>query len=1095
MRFRILGPLEVLSPDGWTAISAAKWRSLLAALLLRHGRLVPTESLIDELWGDNPPSTANNLVSIYVHRLKKVIGDTEGRMLVYRAPGYMLRVAPGDLDLEHFESLAAEGSGALAAGQQERAAELLGQALGLWRGRLLADVPPTPLLATNADRTDELWLTTTELRVAADLACGRAIQVIPELRGLVLEHPLRERLWALLIQALEEAGRRAEALDTYAQARQVISDELGVDPGSELQRLYAELLAADAAVPSAPPAAKPRPQRAAPASAAPGITAPAARPPRGPDSAPGAGGDVAGDAGTAEPAAEPPGSIVIGTLAEPAAAVPGLAGTESGAAEGTAGLSPSVLRPAQLPADIGDFTGRAPQVEYLCARLLEGNSASSPGAVRIAVVNGAGGLGKTTLAVHAAHKISAQFPDGQLYVDLLGASPQSASPGEVLARFLRDLGVEGDKIPARDDERAALYRTALTGRRVLILLDNARDAAQVRPLLPGSSSCAVLVTTRNRTADLASTRLVDLNVLEDSEALELFSRIVGQNRAAAEPDATAEVLVACAGLPLAIRICAARLAARSQWQIATLAGRLRHAHRRLDELRIGDLAVRASFQVSYDSIRASGYQTDPARVFRLLGLWQGSSISLAAAAALVGEPEDDIADALESLVDANLLESPAPDRYRFHDLLKVYATERAQTGESVEDQLAAVGRLIRWYVRTADAAAQVVAPHRYHVPLPEDDQRISSQALSSPAAALTWYDQERSNVLSASRQAAAVGRHDLAWRLPTALFPLFNRRDNWADCIVAHRIAVDSARIAGHRLGEGWALHNLGQALVRVRDAEALRHIEQALVARREMEDHAGEAQTVVSLADAYHKLQGTQEAREHLLKNIDLVRGHSSLYGIALNNLGEFSQELGRLTEAADYFEQARIQFASVGPSYGEGHALHNLSHVYLDLGRPVDALGNASRALAIHEAAGDLLGQALALKYLGEAQLALGQDALARTAWETALTRFQQLGEAVESAEIQANLASLELAAIWYSFPMCGKYARYIQLRDKVRSGAVGTSSPGENPKTMVPDADPETMVPDTMVPDTMVPDADPETMVPDTMVPDAEPGAEHS
>ena len=224
MRFRILGPLEVLSPDGWTAISAAKWRSLLACLLVRHGQLLPTESLIHELWGDNPPSTANNLVSIYVHRLKKVIGDTEGRMLVYRAPGYMLRVAPGDLDIEHFESLAAEGAGApWPQASEERAAELLGEALGLWRGRLLADVPQTPLLATQADRVAELWLTTTELRIEADLACGRAVQVIPELRGLVAEHPLRERLWALLMRALEEAGRRAEALETYAQARQVIA--------------------------------------------------------------------------------------------------------------------------------------------------------------------------------------------------------------------------------------------------------------------------------------------------------------------------------------------------------------------------------------------------------------------------------------------------------------------------------------------------------------------------------------------------------------------------------------------------------------------------------------------------------------------------------------------------------------------------------------------------------------------------------------------------------------------------------------------------------------------------------------------------------
>ena len=290
--------------------------------------------------------------------------------------------------------------------------------------------------------------------------------------------------------------------------------------------------------------------------------------------------------------ADSPGSIAIGTIADPgspgAAAPAGAGGT--GARSGT---GPAIPRPTQLPTDIGDFTGRETPVEQLCALLLGADPTSSPGAVPIAVVNGAGGLGKTTLAVHAAHQVRAQFPDGQLYVDLLGASAQPAEPGEVLARFLRDLGLQGDKVPAHDDERAALYRTRLTGRRVLILLDNARDAAQVRQLLPGSSSCAVLVTTRNRTPDLVSTRFVDLNVLEDAEALALFARIVGDDRAAAEPDATAEVLVACAGLPLAIRICAARLAARRQWRVGTLAGRLRSEHRRLDELSIGDLAVRA----------------------------------------------------------------------------------------------------------------------------------------------------------------------------------------------------------------------------------------------------------------------------------------------------------------------------------------------------------------------------------------------------------------------------------------------------------------------------------------------------------------------
>src|SRR5215469_17298013 len=293
MRFRILGPLEVWSDnEGWAAIGAPKWRSLLACLLVRPGQLISTESLILELWGDSPPAKANNLVSIYVHRLRRMIGDSEGRLLVYRAPGYLLRVAPGDVDLQEFERLVADGRNALAAAEPQRAAGLLADALALWRGELLADVAPSTLISTEAERGNELRLDAAELRAEADLECGRAAQLVPELRRLVGENPIREGLWLLLIRALDEAGRHAEALETYTQARQVIADELGVDPGAELQELYAQLLAADAS------SARPRKSVKGdlPAvharGAAPGVPAGSARPAdAGTAAAPGASAD------------------------------------------------------------------------------------------------------------------------------------------------------------------------------------------------------------------------------------------------------------------------------------------------------------------------------------------------------------------------------------------------------------------------------------------------------------------------------------------------------------------------------------------------------------------------------------------------------------------------------------------------------------------------------------------------------------------------------------------------------------------------------------------------------------------------------------
>jgi tetratricopeptide (TPR) repeat protein len=584
----------------------------------------------------------------------------------------------------------------------------------------------------------------------------------------------------------------------------------------------------------------------------------------------------------------------------------------------------------------------------------------------------------------------------------------------VLARFLRDLGVDGDKVPVADDERAALYRTRLTGRRVLILLDNARDAAQVRPLLPGSASCAVLVTTRNKTPDLASIRFIDLNVLEDTEALALFSRIVDDERPAAEPDATAEVLVACAGLPLAIRICAARLAARRQWRIATLANRLRDERRRLDELETGDLAVRASFQVSYDSLRAGRGRrgVNPARAFRLLGLWQGASISLQAAATLLGESDDDVADALEALVDVNLLESPAPDWYRFHDLLRFYATERAVEEESEQARDEAVGRLLHWYLATASAAADVVAPYRYRLPTVADEPAHPAVEFGSVEQALAWYDAERANVVAATRQAATAGLRDVTWRLPPTLFPVFNRRSNWVDAVVTLRVALTSAREDGDRLGEAWVLNQLGFSLARMRDEESLGCLEQALGIRRQLGDAEGEAQTAIALGESYLKVHGPAAALEYFQRAADLLRpaGQTSLHGIALNNLGEVHLELGDLGAAADCFEKAHEIFSGINADYGLGFTLHNLGRVYLDLGRVDDAADRLQRALVVHQATGDQFAQAWTLKYLGRADQALRRLAKAREEWVAALAIFETLKEDAEIADVNLSLASLD-------------------------------------------------------------------------------------
>ena len=968
MRFRLLGPVEVRAGEDWRGIGAPKWRSVLAALLIHPGQIVSADTLIGELWRDEPPARAANLVSIYVLRLRRLMDDPDGRLLVTRAPGYLLRVAGDDTDALLFEAMVRDGRRAFAAGDPEGAASRLTEALGLWYGRPLADVPPTPLVEAEAERLGELRLGADEMRITAELALGGHDQAVAELRRLLADHPLREGLWLLLMRALDGAGRHAEALEAYGQARDAISGQLGVDPGAELRQLHADLLAKDNTAPAGV------------------ITAGAVLPPGG-----------------ATPPGTPP--LVGGLPAPPHPPGPTRRGRQAPAS-----------RPAQLPADIADFTGRDEQVKRL-SDLLSGTGASGdPGAVRIAVVAGSGGLGKTSLAVHAAHRVRRRFPDGQLYVDLLGATAAPLLPGDVLARFLRDLGVDGRDIPVDEDERAARYRTTLARRRMLVVLDNARDAAQVRPLLPGSASSAVLVTTRSRMPDLASTKLVDLNVLDDDEALTLFVKVVGEERVAAEPEATAELLDACAGLPLAIRICAARLVTRSGWTIRAMAGRLTDEHRRLDEMRAGDLAVRASFEVSFTSLPPSMDKQgiDPALAFRLLGLWQGPSISAAAAAALFGVPEYSAEDALELLVDTHLLESVTTDRYRFHDLLRVYAAERAEADLPAAERDAAVTRLLEWYLRSADAAATAVSPHRYNIVLDPAGTDPPPLAFAGVDDALAWYDSERANLVAATRQAAGSGLDEVAWRLPAPLFTMYNRRGNWADCIATHRVALESARRAGNRPGEAWVLNNLGEALGFTRETEGIAHLEQALMIRREIGDHKGEAQTANNLADAYVILGRKEEALDLLRRALELNRETGNRYGegVALNNLGEAFLDLGRTEEAIDCFHRAHSTFAEIKVPHGVGYALHNVGRSYLSLGRDAEALEHLRQALAVHRATGDRHREAFTLRFLGVAQSRAARPAEAEVSWAQAAAIFDDLGDHAQADEIRAGRAESDIS-----------------------------------------------------------------------------------
>jgi DNA-binding SARP family transcriptional activator len=969
VRFRILGPLEVWTGEDWSGIGAPKWRALLASLLVHPGQVVSTDRLIAALWGEQPPDRAANLVSVYVLRLRRLMGDPQGRVLATRAPGYQLRLSPGDLDSEVFESAVRRGRQALADGDAAGARIILAEGLALWRGRAMTDVPPSALITAETDRLEESRLAAAELRIAADLRCGQSEQLVPELRRALSDHPLREGLWVLLVRALDAAGRRAEAIAAYGDARQAISDELGVDPGPELRQLYQGLLAADATA-------------AGPADP-------------GTDAA--AGGTGRPGDGAGEPADD--------------------AGGTDGSAGRTAGTGPPVpaeppQAPAQLPADIADFTGRRADLERLRSLVTRAAQAESPGAVSVAVVAGAPGLGKTALAVHAAHALRAEFPDGQLYVTLLGVREQPLVPSEVLARLLRDLGTDPRQIPAGQEERAAMYRTKLTDRRVLVVLDGARDAAQVRPLLPGSASCAVIVTSRHRLADLAGSRLVDLDVLDDEEALGLLTTIVGEERAAAEPGAVHEVLRACAGLPLAIRIAGARLASRRGWAISTLARRLADQRRRLAELTAGDMAVRACFDVSFDFLGqpAGTGGVDPAHAFRLLGVWQGPTISLPAAAALLGQPEDLVADALEILVDAHLLESPEPERYGFHDLLRAYAAERARAQEDAGTVSSAVARLLSWYVRTAAAAAAVVAPFREAVPLP-DGPPDGVLTFDTADQALAWAGAERPNLVAATRQAAAHGLYDVAWKLPVAAMACFDRHGYREELLATHRVALAGAQAAGDRRGEAWVLNNIGMVLAEQRADGAMSYLERALAIRREIGDLNGQAHSANNIAFLYIEEGMYERAVTALTDALELQRavGRRHGEGVALCNLGQANLELGRHQDAIAYLQEALAVAREVGSSRVEGYVLQLLGRARMDLGEIAEGAALLASALDIHATDGDKYGQARDLDLLGLARIRSDNQPGAREAWQRALRLFESLGDDMQAKKVLFRLAEL--------------------------------------------------------------------------------------
>ncbi|MFJ8827956.1 BTAD domain-containing putative transcriptional regulator [Streptomyces sp. NPDC102467] len=701
------------------------------------------------------------------------------------------------------------------------------------------------------------------------------------------------------------------------------------------------------------------------------------------------------------------------------------------------------LRPAQLPAKVPDFTGRAAFVTELSDVLSSASSEAGTGSVMaVSAVAGIGGVGKTTLAVHVAHASRTSFPDGQLYVDLQGAGARAAEPETVLGSFLRALGTADSAIPDSLEERAALYRSTLDGRRVLVLLDNARDAAQVRPLLPGTEGCAALITGRVRMVDLVGAHLVDLDVMSPEEALLLFTRIVGDERVAAEREAALDVVAACGFLPLAIRIAASRLAARRTWTVSVLAAKLADERRRLDELQAGDLAVKATFELGYGQL-----EPGQARAFRLLGMADGPDISLAAAAAVLDLSAEATEDLLESLVDTSLLESAAPGRYRYHDLVRLYARACAERDElpPVERE-AAMSRLLDFYLATA---ATIYAIERPGDRLVDDLEATEHPGLrfAEGTAALDWLYAEASALLSCVRQAAGTDRLrravDLLWAARDLAESGANahqyeataramceatqaardvRAEGRARATLTNvllvsgriqpaaeeaRLAMESASAAGDSTASSWAAQDRGViALHQHRYMDGKVFFDQAIEGFRAADNGLCEATALCNLSRAYMGVGDTMKAIEFaqrgLARHIEvgstmrLGNGHYAL-GVALITAGRHREALNQFSEALTIFMDHRQRLWA-------GTTHFRIAEAHLAARRPAQAAQHAEQALALECIGGERM-QGTVLTLLGHALSALSQADRAAACWREALNLYQENG-APEAADVRALL-----------------------------------------------------------------------------------------
>jgi DNA-binding SARP family transcriptional activator len=1013
---RLLGPVEALASGAWSAPEKPQQRLVMALLALRAGQVVSVDELIDGVWDDAPPRSARASLQVLITRLRQMLAAVPGSRLERCGDGYRLMIEARRIDVHEFRWLARTGRDCA---DRRAAISSFDRALTLWRGPALADVPETAAVETIRSMLAEEHLAAVQDRIGGLLACGMEQEAAAELPGVLARHPLAERLAGMLMVAMYRRGQRAGALRVFRDIRARLAGELGVEPGPELQEVHRRILAGDAALAVS---ATRRGSYRAPAARVSAAVLTAARVPAAAGTSPGAAGGLAAAGMLADLVvpADPGGPADTGGPADPGGpadtALPGAeaAGAGKPALAVTAASRPGPVVPRQLPAAPAHFAGRAFELKALSE--LAAHAASTGGQGLIWVIDGTAGVGKTVLAVHWAHQAAGDFRDGQLYVNLRGFGPSGSPllPEEALRGMLSALQVPSGLIPDSVDAQAALYRSTLAGRRMLILLDNARDAEQVRPLLPGHAGCAVLVTSRSQLTGLVAAEgahPLSLDVLSEADACELLVRRLGAQRVAAEPGAATELARLCAGLPLALAVAAARADARPGLSLAALAAELRGARGLLDALETGDAAssVREVFSWSCRQLSAGA-----ARMFRMLGVHRGPDISAGAAASLAGVAPPLARQALAELTRAHLLTEHVPGRFAFHDVLRSYAAERSREADTEADRAAAVHRVLDHYLHAGHAAALLLYPHRERLLLPSAQIGMTPDTLATPEQAQAWFEAEHQVLLAAIAQAVEHGFDVHAWQLPWTMRNFLDRQGYWPELAETQLGALKAAGRLNDRTGQAHAHRNLGRACLRLgRYDDARAHLQAAAEQYGQLGHRYGQARSHFEIAWAAERQGRYGEALAHSRQSLEGFRAAGDRHGaaIALNTVGWCQTQLGSHQQALACSRRALAVFLENGHRSGEAAAWDSLGYASHQLGKHQEALACYRRALALYRQLGDRYNQSQTLVYLGEAHQAAGSASAAGDVWQQALAILEELHHP-EAGQVRSRLAGLAAA-----------------------------------------------------------------------------------